>query len=175
MDKNAKYYVIMRLAVITVLTLIFLLLIPSLSKADSYASFMLGEFHSADKSPVEVKFVNIGIRKPLALGLTQQMEVGGWTDSGGNGRKGSAYGAYQVGVEVDSFILARFMAGPAFISTPDTYLGASFPQFTEELFLGLCGKNNNTVGLKYKHVSSAGLIMPNMGRDMIGIEASLPW
>lgn len=155
--------------------LYLLLFIGNIVRADTYATGMLGAFSTESGSKANNKFVNVGYRDYLGFGLTEQYEIGGWWDASGNGRKGSIYGAYQLGLEVDSFLLARFMVGPAFITSPDSYLGGAFPQFTEDLFFGLQGKNGNTLGVKYKHFSSAGIYQPNMGRDLLGVEISIPW
>lgn len=143
--------------------------------ADSYMSGMVGVFNTGKHSYSESKFLNAGYRQSWFLGLTYQLEIGGWTDVAGGGRKGSLYGAGLVGVETDGVVMGRAMAGPALLSQTDTYLGGKFPQFTEEVFFGVSGKNRNEVGFKYKHISSGGLYQPNMGRDYFGIEMSVPW
>ncbi len=133
---------------------------------------MAGVFNSGKQSLAEVKFVNIGHREPLFLGLTQQYEAGGWSDSAGNGRHGSIYGAYLVGVEAGANAIARAMAGPAIIATPDSYLGGPIA-FSEEFFVGFKSNSGNVVGVMYKHISNAGLYTQNMGRDFAGVQAGI--
>lgn len=149
-------------------------LLDDIVHADDYGSAMVGVFSSGKSNLAECKLVNFGHRERLPLGLSYQYEGGGWTDVAGNGRKGSLYGAAQLGVQADSTLTARFMAGPALISSPDAYLGGVF-QFTEDFFLGIHGDNGNIVGVKYKHISSAGIEQPNVGRDFAGIEVSIPF
>lgn len=144
------------------------------SRADDYATAAIGVFNSGKDSHAECKFVNVGHREDIGFGLTEQYEVGGWTDSAGNGRSGSAYTAYQLGVQTDGPVYARVMTGPALITSPDSYLGGVF-QFTEDFYIGLKGSNGNTVGIKYKHISSAGLEQPNVGRDFAGFEVGIPF
>lgn len=151
-----------------------LFLIVDDSYADDYATAAIGIANSGKDSHAETKFVNAGHRDNLFLGLSYQFEVGGWVDIRGNGRKSSGYGAYQIGVETDGPTFARVMTGPALITTPDVYLGGAF-QFTEDFFLGLRGDNRNTVGLLYKHISSAGIEQPNVGRDLAGVQVSIPF
>jgi hypothetical protein len=161
------------------LTFILTVIIHSCSKAahaESYMTGALGVANSGKDSLSESKFFNFGYRDDFGFGLTYQYEGGFWTDIAGNGRKGSAYAAYQLGVTVDnSPVVARVMAGPALISTPDAYLGGVFPQFTEDFYFGMKDHRGNGVGVKYKHISSAGIVQPNVGRDYLGLEVSIPW
>lgn len=160
-------------SLIGVLALTYYLVITD-SRADDYVSGMLGVFNSGKSSLSESKLLNLGHREMWGCGLASQYEIGGWSDSAGYGRKSSLYGAYQVGVEAGDSIKARVMFGPALISSPDAYLGGVF-QFSEDFFIGLSGSNGNTIGLMYKHFSSAGLEKPNEGRDYAGVSVSLPW
>lgn len=145
------------------------------ARADSYTTAALGIFSSAKDSHAESKFFNMGYRDSLILDLSHQAEIGLWTDAAGHGRKGSGYVAYMIGVEVDNpAILARFMAGPALITSPDAYLGG-VPQFTEALSLGIRDRRGRSMSAKYQHFSSAGIFQPNVGRDFGGIEVSIPW
>lgn len=153
---------------------LLLLLITSLAEADDYATVSLGVFNSAKQSHAESKFINVGHRENTILGLTYQYEAGGWTDVAGGGRGGSGYGAVQAGVQTNGPIYARVMTGPALITSPDSYLGG-YLNFTEDFYIGLKGPNGNTVGVKYKHISNAGITQPNVGRDFAGVEVSIPW
>lgn len=102
-----------------------------------------------------------------------QYEVGIWNDTAfGTGRNTSGYVSASWGprVEVGDYILIRPLWGLAFITTPDIWLGGRFPQFSHDLFLGVRGKNGSEFGVTYKHVSSAGLCIPNKGRDFIALQ-----
>lgn len=168
--KHAKY-VVWRVIGLTALVYLFAFLIYN-AEAEMYSSAMLGTFNSAKASRVETKFLNLGYREPLGHGFSWQGEAGGWTDSAGNGRTGSGYGAFQGNFIAGDSVFARLSAGPSLVTAPDSYLSGHF-QFTEDLFLGLQGSNKNVVGVKYKHFSNAGLRQPNLGRDFMGIEASV--
>lgn len=164
-------YILIRLGTLTALAYLFSIW-AHYAHADSYSSFMVGVFSSGKHSTSEVKFLNIGHREPLAFGLIHQYELGGWTDTVGGGRKGSAYIAYQIGLEAGDNVFMRVMVGPSMISLPDAYLGGPF-ELTEDFFIGLRGKSQHSIGFKYKHISSGGVYTPNVGRDLAGIEASL--
>ncbi len=151
-----------------------LLLLEEVNASELYASGMLGVASSGSNSLSETKFVNIGVRSYLGLGLTRAVEGGAWTDRAGAGRRSSGYVSGLIGVEADGPCTARVMVGPALITTPDAYLGGHF-QFTEDFFLGIRGKSDNTVGVHYRHFSSAGIYEPNIGRDFAGVEISIPF
>ena len=167
-------YVILRLALIVGLICALGLVIANDAAADTYMSGMVGVANSGKDSISETKFLNFGYRQPLALGLSQQFELGGWADRAGQGRKTSGYVAWQLGVEAGDTTIARVMAGPALITTPDAYLGGPL-EFTEDFFIGIRGKNGNTVGIQYKHFSSGGIYQPNIGRDLVGPQISIPF
>lgn len=166
--------VIVRVLIVAGVTAFTYLLITDDGYPEDYASFAVGVANSGKASLTETKLFNFGHRDKFLFGLSYQYEVGGWIDIAGQGRKGSGYGAYQIGVETDGPIFARVMVGPALITTPDAYLGGAF-NFTEDFYLGLSGKNGNTIGVLYKHVSNAGLEPPNMGRDFAGVTVSIPF
>lgn len=149
-------------------------IICSLAHAEDYATAAVGIADSGKNSHAETKFVNVGHRADLPFGLTYQVEGGGWVDIAGGGRKSSGYGATQVGVQTDGPVVARVMTGPAIITSPDVYLGGNF-QFTEDFYIGIKGPNQNTVGIMYKHFSSAGIEQPNVGRDLAGVQVGIPF
>lgn len=161
------------IAVLVILTCMGVLLLQAEANAADYMSFMAGFGKSGEHSLSETKFLNVGHRETILSGLVYQYEVGVWADNAGNGRKSSGYAATQFGLEANSSLCARIMIGPAVITTPDTYLGGNFPLFTEDFFFGVHDQNGNNVGAKYKHISSAGVVMPNIGRDFMGLEASI--
>ncbi len=164
--------IILRVSFLAIIVCTLALILMDNVEADEYASAMVGVFNSGKKSLAETKLVNIGHREYGPGGLCFQYEGGGWVDSVGQGRSGSAYGALQVGVEAGDTVIARVVTGPALISSPDEYLGGIF-QFSEDFFMGIRGNSESTVGIKYKHFSSAGLEQPNVGRDFMGVEAAI--
>lgn len=137
----------------------------------------LGVFNSAKYSIAETKTANIAYRHFLIPGLFWQARAGFWGDGSGDpSRRSSAYGSTGPGFEVDlSPIEIRSSWSLAYISTPDGYLGARFPQFNDDIYLGVRDKNQTGIGLSYGHLSSAGLVMPNKGRDFLILELSKKW
>lgn len=167
-------YIGIRIALLIALVCTILLIFSDDSNADSYVSAMAGVFNSGKSSLSETKLINFGYRNELGFGFSYQFEGGGWADRVGQGRSSSGYVATQLGVQAGDSLISRLMIGPAIITSPDDYLGGYF-QFTEDFFVGITGKSGNTVGVKYKHFSSAGIEMPNVGRDFFGFEASIPF
>lgn len=154
--------------------LAFSLLAPK-SHADDYVDLSLGLFKNSYPTFNNVKFIQIGHRDYIYSGIFTQYEGGGWVQQDvGDGRKSSGYAAGQVGIEADGPIAVRIAFGPSLITTPDSFLGGMF-QFTSDVFLGVQGNNGNTIGMKYKHFSSAGIEMPNAGRDFAGLELTVLW
>lgn len=142
-----------------------------------FFGYGVGVFNSAKDSPTEVKVANIGYRADILAGIYWQFKVGYWGDgSGDNSRHNSAYISSGPGIRVDlAPIELRSGWGLAAITNPDSYLGGYFPQFNGELYLGLRDKWGDGLGIKYEHVSSAGLLQPNLGRDFAALEISLRW
>lgn len=130
----------------------------------------IGVLNSAKSSLSETKFAKFGLEEPVWYALKQRFSIGLWLDNKGQGRTGSAFAGYQLGFQVTSDALeASVWSGPTLITTPDVYLGGPL-QFNETLFLGIHDKAGQTIGVAYNHFSSAGLEMPNIGRDFFGLE-----
>ena len=130
----------------------------------------LGVFHSGEKSLAETKMLSAGVQETLWGPLKDRGTAGFWLDNYGDGRKSSAFAAGQLGFEVvNNGWVGGIFSGPAVISSPDVLLGGRF-QFMDSINLGMKDKYDNYIGLFYRHFSSAGLEMPNIGRDIIGIE-----
>jgi len=144
-------------------------------RADVGIRYGLGVLNSAKSSPTEVKIIGLNYTEKLGKSFFVKTEVGYFIDSSGSSsRKSSAYGNTSLGIEVSpSFLLLRGSHGLAVISTPDSYLGRRFPQFSTDLFFGLKDNTGSAIGISYKHISSAGLVMPNQGRDFITLEYSI--
>lgn len=157
------------------IVLMFLVVAIQNAKAESYLGYGLGIASSAKDSVAECKFFNLGYREDLILGFSHQYELGFFTDSVGNGRVGSAIGAYMIGIEVNPLpIVLRSMSGVGFISEPDIYLGGHF-QFHHDLYVGMKDSFGKSLGINYRHISSAGLYQPNLGRDFVSIQLGIPW
>lgn len=117
-----------------------------------------------------------GIRKEDEGSLGSALELGGFVDRAGGGRKSSAVLRYQLGAkpgpEVGTF--AKAYTGPCVISSPDSMLGGRFPQFCTDLAFGIRDRMS-LVTVGYSHISSAGLCKPNKGRDFVLLEMGVRW
>lgn len=116
-----------------------------------------------------------GVRREddLMYAVHEAIEVGGFVDNYGNGRKSSALVKAQLGVkpgaEVGGF--AKAFVGPCYLNTPDALLGGRF-QFCTDVGLGMRDRRS-FVDVGYGHISSAGIEMPNHGRDWLVFEAGV--
>jgi hypothetical protein len=116
----------------------------------------------------------IGLQKDLYNVFKQRYTVGGWVDNTGNGRLSSGLASAQLGFEVNRYgTVASIFFGPCLITTPDIYLGGYF-QFMTDIHLALEDNKHNSMGVFYRHISSAGIEMPNDGRDLVGLEIKFP-
>ncbi len=133
----------------------------------------VGDFDSAKGNMPDTKMVGIGVEEELWGALKDRGVVGGWADTGGGGRSGSAFAAMQLGWEVQSggTVISVF-SGPGVISSPDVVLGGAF-QFITDLHLGIKDRDGNYLGAFFRHISSAGIETPNLGRDIVGLEIAL--
>lgn len=116
------------------------------------------------------RMLSLGIQEDLWYALKQRGTVGGWFDPTGNGRSSSVLASGQLGFEVNSRgTVVSIFTGPCLISTPDSYLGGYF-QFMTDAHIGLQDNDVNYLGVFYRHISSAGIENPNVGRDIMGLE-----
>ena len=130
----------------------------------------IGVFHSATNSLSETKMLTLGIQNTISGPWKDRTVVGGWIDNAGGGKTGSALASGQIGFEVNKDgLLAGVFSGPAAISTTDVLLGGHL-QFMDDVHLGIEDKDKNYFGVMYRHLSSAGISTPNIGRDVIAIE-----
>lgn len=158
--------------------IMLLLLLPSFCMADeAFMGFGLGVMGDADQHPAQVKLGEFGYRRFMWHGIYWQNKVGYWGEgSDDHTRKGSGYGASGLGLEVKLHpIEIRGGYNLAAITTPDSRLGGRLPQFLGNLGVGFRDWEGDGIGIEYNHISSAGLVMPNHGRDFIVIELSEKW
>lgn len=163
-------------ALIFLVALLISILIPHRALAESFYKYGVGVFKSAEVRPSEAKVISLGFRDDLFGPFVYHYEAGLWIDSAGKGRSSSAFFDAEMGVEaVSGDLVLRSTHGLAFISTPDAYIGGYFPNFVHDIYVGIRGKSGNAIGLNYKHLSNAGLMPPNIGRDFISIDVGIPW
>lgn len=108
---------------------------------------------------------SIGLRTHNILGFTGKAKVGAILDrTEGNG----GYGFIGLGPQVRAGALelnSAWMVGG--ITHPDAVLGGPF-QFAQEFQVLVRDQTSGmALGIEYSHISSAGIHMPNYGRDMI--------
>lgn len=160
----------------------FLIALIALCSLNSYADegfmgFGVGVANSAKHSSGEVKVFSLGLREDIFDGIYWQYKLGYWGDGSGDPSRGSSfYASTGPGFLVDLHpVEIRTGWSLAAISSPDSYLGGRFPQFNGELYLGLRDFRGNGIGVQYEHVSSAGIVTPNQGRDFFVLQISQRW
>lgn len=143
-----------------------------------FAGFGVGVFNSAKNSAGETKIGEVGYREDILGGLMEWQYKGAfWGDGSGDPSRRSSFMVSTGPVFTVKLkpVEARTSWGLAAISNPDSYLGGRFPQFNGEFYLGVRDDAGRAIGVKYEHVSSAGLRMPNLGRDFMLLEIGLGW
>ncbi len=146
------------------------------SQSQSFFKYGLGLFNSAKDSAVEVKTLSIGRQKQMGSHFVWQWEAGVWSDSRRDqGRSSSFFGNMGMGLNVDAKnVYAQALWGIAAISNTDAYLGGR-AQFNQDFSIGLKDSKGVRIGVSYKHISSAGIFEPNIGRDFATIRLAVPW
>ena len=158
--------------------LLILISFSNIALADTaFMNYGLGVAESAIHSKAETKVISLGYREEMWDGIYWQNRVGYWGDgSSGMGRKSSGYAASGLGLEVDlKPVELRSGWSLATITSPDVYLGGVFPQFSGDFSIGVRDSHGNGMAITYFHISSAGLVTPNMGRDFVTLELSQKW
>lgn len=137
----------------------------------------IGAFDSAKDSNAEVKVGTLTYRTELFRGFYWQAKVGYWGDgSSDRSRHNSAYVSSGPGLLIDlNPVEIRSGWGLAAITNTDSYLGGHFPQFNGEAYVGLRDKHGAGIGVSYEHISSAGIVSPNQGRDFFILHISEKW
>lgn len=143
----------------------------SASAADLFVEAGVGVFSSGVNTLAETKMLEVGFQEDVWGPLVNRYGIGGWIDCAGRGRGDSAFIADQLGFQVStpSGLFSSVFTGPTLISQTDTYLGGHF-QLQEDVHFGLMDREGNAMSVFYKHLSSAGIETPNIGRDFIGVE-----
>lgn len=108
-------------------------------------------------------------------GVYSAVEGGGWVDRVGGGRKSSAVGKAQVGINPGSEkgVYGKAFLGIAALSHTDSLLGGH-GQFTQDFGVGF-RDYYTAFDVTYSHFSSAGLAKPNRGRDWILFSVGVRW
>lgn len=109
--------------------------------------------------------------------IIQQYEGGFWFDNSGiEGRRSSGLLGYSLGVNANAgSFFAQALVGPSLITSTDSNLGGPF-QFNNDFGFGIKDQETGgSVGITYKHISSAGIELPNKGRDFIMFRVGVPF
>lgn len=144
-------------------------------RADELAiGYGVGVFKSADKSLGEMKVFNLENKDNIWDGLYWDYQLGYIGQGAGDeGRKSMFFGSTGPGFEVNlAPVEIRSGWGLAAISNPDTQLGGMFPQFHGDFSIGLRDVKGDGIAIQYNHISSAGIVTPNQGKDFILLKLS---
>jgi hypothetical protein len=108
----------------------------------------------------------LGYEHTFPIGVFVRPELGWFMDISGHG-KSSVFAAPLVGVRSGSRVgpEVHLAMGPGYLQNPDEVLGGHF-QFSLEGGIAMRDENFS-IGVVWKHLSSAGFNMPNRGRDFI--------
>lgn len=82
----------------------------------------------------------------------------------------SAGGGYRV--QLDSGLFFEAFLGPGFVHSTDAH-SSSHIEIMHDINAGFM-KDGFGIGLGYKHISNAGLVPPNLGRDFAGMRFVIP-
>jgi len=119
------------------------------------------------------KYLSLGIRDDISL-FVYQYEVGTIIDTN-PGRSTSAFGIASIGLETKTEnIFGFYLLGAGLFSSPDSLLSSVF-EFSHDLGIGFKDKRGVGVDLAYRHISNAGLVPPNPGRNFLIMRLSVPW
>jgi len=143
---------------------------------EAVIKYGVGVGNSAKTSKSEVVMGSMAYQQPFYGLFAQQVEVGGWGDRRADmGRQNSVFMGYSLGLNLNmGYLNAQAFWGVAGITNPDSYLGGPF-QFNHDFAINFMDKRKVKLGVAYKHVSSAGIEKPNIGRDFFMIRVGLPW
>jgi hypothetical protein len=146
-----------------------LFLLPCLAQAELITSFGAGK-GIFNETPFE-RVASLGEQFNVSDNFFLRPEVG-YFNANNIGQSSAWYSAL-LGVQVNtqSGLNTHLAIGPSYLQTPDTILGGPF-QFSSEIGLGLQDKVMN-IGVAFKHLSSAGIELPNSGRDFIVLQLGL--
>jgi len=154
---------------------ILALIASTTANAGSFGKYGVGILSSAEYGAAATKIFSLGYEEDWFGPFIHQYELGLFADSSGHDRLSSGFGFYSVGVEVNpGYLVVRSLWGVGLITSPDSMLGGNF-QFTQDFLIGLRDNRRNMIGFVYKHISSAGLELPNKGRDFITLQVEIPW
>lgn len=148
---------------ILVLTMIVVAIACFDGKADDLAfKYGLNTKPELNEKGFDIQYRYQGMGTPLLVSTTFGVLAGPE-----NGRKNQITMSTQVGIIVRPFkgVYSCVSWGPGAISNPDSLNGSVF-QFVQDAEFGFEDRDA-FIGIDYKHASNAGIVLPNIGRDLI--------
>lgn len=161
---------------IAAIMFLMIALLPSVAAAEFHFGAGLGKQAIKNQlgqtGPFE-RFAVIGYSKDLWRGIGFRGEIGGYLTYGEN-EKHSPYGSamIQFMVESPTGVSSFFAIGPTYLMFPDNVKLSGHLQCMMQFGLVLCSKWL-CAGPKWLHISNAGRIQPNIGRDALMAEITL--
>ena len=154
-----------------------LLVCSTAHSEEGFLGYGVGVFNDANYYTGQNKYFEGGYRASVWDGIYWQYKGGFWGEGSPDAaRKSGFFVSSGPGFEVDlAPVEIRTGWGLAAISNPDSQLGGRFPQFNGNFALGLRDKKGDGIAIEYNHISSAGLVTPNQGRDFLILELSQKW
>ena len=152
-----------------------LFLMPNTGLADAVLfRYGLGFGAPAQVGRGEIKWFSIGLEKehdrPEIVSLAELGVIADMKES--LNRRSSVFASYGVGTKMQlGPVQTRYVWGVGYLSHPDGLLSSHF-QFTHDLTFGLYDRKSG-LSLGYKHISNAGITLPNRGRDFITLRSEL--
>lgn len=151
---------------------LILLLIATPALADTaYFRYGVGVFDPQKLG--SVKTFALGYQHPISRVFLLQTDLGLFTDSG-PGRKSSFTLSQSIGPRTNvGPVHLTSLWGVSAVPTPDNNRLSGYMQFVNDIILEVRGKNGVGFGASYRHMSNAGLSLPNKGRDWLTFRMSL--
>lgn len=153
---------------------VFCMLTPITAHADAvFFRYGLGFNAPGQQGRGEIKFFSLGVEQEGKAPVIRQAELGVIADQKDYlGRRSGVFVGATIGPEMRLGALrTRYLWGVAYISHTDALLSSNM-QFTHDLTLGLNDLKSG-LSLGYKHISNAGLKLPNRGRDFITLRSEI--
>lgn len=113
---------------------------------------------------VHVKTAQLSLSHPLSGSFIHKLSYGHWFE----GSRSGGLPAYSIGAEITSLPLSAALTwGIGYLPKPDDYYLSGHLQFVNDVSVGVRASDCVTIGLAYRHISNAGIVMPNRGRDFL--------
>lgn len=142
-------------------------LISTYAKADEYILRFGGMLNQP--TLVQNKLVSLAYSGPISTIFDYQIEGGWFVDN--NVNKKTLFISPTVGFNTTSGSLyLGIFFGPSLVSNTDSYLSTPY-EFHTNFEVGFRDPKKGTdIGVGFKHMSNAGIVGPNLGRDFLYIK-----